>query len=60
MNIMVVRTKNNFKGAIFMNTDNASCALNKKCREKYSNELAEKLSKEEDNLEELYKKEEVK
>lgn len=43
-----------------MNTDNASCALNKKCREQYSNEVAEKLSKEEDNLEELYKKEEVK
>ena len=39
-----------------MDTNNASCALNKKCREQYSNEVAEKLSKEEDQLEELYKK----
>lgn len=43
-----------------MKTDNASCALNKKCREQYSNEMAEKLSKDEANLEELYKKEETK
>ena len=40
-----------------MKTSSAFCSLSKKCKEEYSKELSEKLSKDEENLEEIYRKE---
>ncbi|MGL5346908.1 MAG: hypothetical protein ACRDA3_06130 [Peptostreptococcaceae bacterium] len=40
-----------------MKTNSMFCSLSKKCKEEYSKEISEKLAREEEYLEEVYKKE---
>ncbi|MGL6106222.1 hypothetical protein [Romboutsia sp.] len=40
-----------------MKTDSVFCSLSKKCKQEYTKEVSEKLSKDEENLEEVYKSE---
>ena len=40
-----------------MKTNSVFCSLSKKCKEDYSKEISEKLAREEEFLEEVYKKE---